>query len=218
MNQKFEIRCQADADALPEHVHGQVDVLSTEDITLTRVKVIYYGLFVDGRVNAPKLEEVRGNVIICRRFEAPALEYVGGYLDICEEAHLPELLAVSGELCTSYPIKLPKLALVGGPLNLNSRVEVPRGLRVRGPLKVEHPSLADNLDGVTFDPGKILAISVYALHYKDGRYTAGCRENLTADEALRHWFEGRVWAPIRAVRFREAIIANEAKIKELAHA
>jgi len=82
-------------------------------------------------------------------------------------------------------VQLPMLTSVGGYLYI-----------VNG-INFDHSA-------ITFGAGRVIAISEYALHIKDGKYRAGCRGPWSAAEALNHWGDGHE-TPSRANLFMEAI-------------
>jgi hypothetical protein len=155
---------------------------------------------------AKTLTSVGGRLYIRAECELPALTSVGGGLYIRAECELPTLASVGGELDIRAECELPVLASVGGGLSIRAKCELPVLTSVGGKLyicaKCGLPALA-SVGGV---PGKLIAVSRYGLwKSNEGLYYAGCRQNLTLDQAINHWSNR---TDERALKFIGAILAN----------
>lgn len=154
-----------------------------------------------------------------------------GRLEISEHGcELPNLMSVQGDLVVNgRDVVLPSLTSVGGTLwVMASGIQMPRLASIgRGLVLIEGvpsvPSLTSvgghlfvqegfefDYSRIEFGCGKVIALSNFALHYRDGRYREGGFDPLTASEAIDTW-SGR--SDARAREFIAAINANESLLE-----
>ena len=113
------------------------------------------------------------------------------------------LVEVTGYLHIDADAQLPALTTVGGSLEIHSEAQLPALTTVGRSLYVK-TGITFDYSAIKFHKGKVIAIWQFALHEKDGMYTAGCRGPWTKEQALAHWGEGH-HEPGRAAAFRDAI-------------
>lgn len=186
------------------------------DVTLPELKEVNGRLTIYGKnVTLPALENVTDTVeLVGDNSNLPALKAIACGLRItCRDANLPVLVSVGGSLIvdTSDSV-IPKLQKVCGSLLVEAdSLDLPALRHVRHQFNVA-PRCKFDYSKIKFTKGVVLAIQQYVLFYRDGEYRAGCRGPWTAEQALAHWNENHK-VPQRAMLFREAIVANEAKRK-----
>ena len=131
-----------------------------------------------------------GNLIITTVNKAGYAELteVTGYLSIQAEASLPVLTTVGDYLCIRAEASLPMLTTVGGSLGIYAEASLPVLTTVGGSLYIQAEASFPVLTTVHSVPGNLIAVSEYGLWAgSNGLYYAGCREELTREQALRHW-------------------------------
>jgi hypothetical protein len=108
--------------------------------------------------------------------------YEGSLTITAENARdFADLKTVSGALDVLAPCRLPALTSVGGWLSVYADCHLPALTSVGGGLYVRADCHAPLL-------GTLLCVSGYGLFRTvEGTYHAGCRQGLTADQALAHW-------------------------------
>ena len=123
-----------------------------------------------------------------------ALASVGRWLYIrAAGASLPALTSVGSRLYISADgAFLPALESVGGGLYIKKGVDF-------------------DYSKIAFGAGEVLCVNGWALHYKDGRYTAGCKGPWTAEQALAYFGEDAEIPHEDVEKFHAAIRENEAK-------
>ena len=180
----------------------------------------------------PALTEIGGALcIVAPDAQLPALTHVGGALFIhSRNASLPALASVGDDAyIRADGTSLPALAVVGGGLYIsahNARMpalagigggnlfissdgaDLPMLTEVLGGLYIRTEGSEFDHSKIKFGAGEVLAVSGYALHLKDGMYSAGCRGPWTAEQALAHWGTDHPCQE-RASIFRRAIIGHE---------
>ena len=184
------------------------------DLTITDMNIKYAktltsvggGLDIRAECELPALTSVGEGLYIQAECELPALTSVGEWLDIQAECELPVLTSVGGGLCIWSECELPMLTSVGGGLDICAECELPALTSVGEWLDIQAECELPTLASAYGVPGKLIAVSEYGLwKSNDGLYYAGCRQELTLDQAINHWIDR---TDKRALKFIGAILAN----------
>lgn len=188
--------------------YGDLFINYNCDIDLTCIDKVIGNVYIySSDVDLPLLTNICGNLTIGAKVaNLPVLSRIRGYLTIAAERSSLPLLSSIGCGLHSYvvDIDLPSLISIGGNLCIYGRKAcLPALTNAGGYLYISEDAEFD-YSKIKFGAGDVIAISEYALHFKDGMYTAGCRGPWTAEQALRHWNDKNP-VPNRAKIFRQAI-------------